>query len=75
MATINDHIKERQDKLDYIQNSTEYTEEEKQHLIKGLKTELKEYKEIRDGYQESINNFKYALKDQVTLIRVQYQKY
>ena len=30
MATKNDQIKEQQDKLDYIQNSTEYNEDEKQ---------------------------------------------
>ena len=30
---------------------------------------MKNYKKIRDGYQEDIDNFKYALKDQVTLIR------
>ena len=69
MATINDQIKERQDKLDYIQNSTEYNEEEKQHRMKEIKDRIKEYKQIRDGYQEDIDNFKYALKDQVTLIR------
>ena len=69
MATINDHIKERQDKLEYIQNSTEYNEGEKQRRMKEIKDRIKDYKKIWDGYQKSINDFKYALKDQVTLIR------
>lgn len=69
IPNINDQINERQDKLDYIQYSTEYNEEEKQHRVKEIKDKIKEYKEIRDGYQENINNFKYALKDQVIFIK------
>ena len=45
MATINDDIKEQQDKLDYIQNSTEYTEEEKQPLMQRIKDRISDYKE------------------------------
>ena len=62
MATINEELKKQQDKLDYIQNSTEYNEEEKQHLMERIKDRITNYEEIRDGYQKNIDDFKYALK-------------
>ena len=69
MATINEEIKEQQDKLDYIQNSTEYNEEEKQPLMERIKDRITNYEEIRDGYQKNIDDFKYELKNQITSIK------
>ena len=69
MATINEEIKEQQDKLDYIQNSTEYNEEEKQSLMERIKDRITNYEEIRDGYQKNIDDLKYELKSQITNIK------
>ena len=69
MTTINEEIKEQQDKLDYIQNSTEYNEEEKQPLMERIKDRITNYEEIRDGYQKNIDDLKYELKSQITNIK------
>ena len=69
MTTITEEIKEQQDKLDYIENSTEYNEEEKKTLMERIKDRITNYEEIRDGYQKNINDFKYELKNQITSIK------
>ena len=69
MANKSKDIKKQQEKLDYIQNSTEYNEEEKQHRIKEIKDTIEKYEGERDKLQESINNFKYELKCQINSIK------
>ena len=69
MVSINQEIEEIQNKIDVLENSTEYNEAEKRPLIEQLKNKIINYEEIREGYEKNISDLKYELGSQISKIK------